>query len=164
MDNKIRVKRIVALSPGIHLRELQRILQISFNSVRYHVARLIETGEIMRVEEGGYSRLYPAGTDDMERTLFSVIQSDTNRKILAVLANRAEMSNRQLCESTGLAKSTISEHISSLIGRHLVSSSLAATGLVYRLEQPEQVASLLARQNQNLLEKASQKFTDLWDF
>src|SRR5439155_16838225 len=32
---------------------------MSFNSTRYHVDRLTKAGEIVRVEDGGYTRLYP---------------------------------------------------------------------------------------------------------
>ena len=57
--NRVRTRELVALLPGIHLRELQRILKTSFTTTRYHVDNLQRDGLILRSEEGKQSRLYP---------------------------------------------------------------------------------------------------------
>jgi len=164
-NNRIRVKQQVSLSPGVHLRELQRILGISFNSTRYHVDRLTEAGEIVRVEEGGYSRLYPSGTSRAERTLFAIVRGETDRKILSSLATNITLSNKQLIDLTGLAKSTVSEHIADLVQLGIVKTRQIAEGsVVHELEQPERIRLLLMIQNPSLLKKASDRFIDLWDF
>ena len=164
-NNRIRVKQLVSLSPGVHLRELERLLGMSFNSTRYHVDRLTKAGEIVRVEEGGYSRLYPAGTSEAERTLFAIVRAETDRKILSSLATNVMLSNKQLVDLTGLAKSTVSEHIADLVQLGIVKTRQIAEGsVVHELEQPERIRLLLMIQNPSLLKKASDRFIDLWDF
>jgi predicted transcriptional regulator len=164
-NNRIRVKRLVSLSPGVHLREVQRLLGISFNSTRYHVDRLTKAGEIDRVEEGGYSRLYPTGTSKVERTLFVTIRVETDRKILSSLATNITLSNKQLIDLTRLAKSTVSEHVADLVRLGIVKTrQIGKSTVVYELEQPERIRLLLMSQNQSLLKKASDRFIELWDF
>jgi len=137
-NSRLRVKLFVSLSPGVHLRELQRLLGMSFNSTRYHVDKLAKAGEIVRVEEGGYSRLYPRGTTESERILFAVVRSETDRRILSRLVTNSALSSKELCDQTGLAKSTVSEHIAELMRVGIIRTrQIAETSISYELEQPE---------------------------
>ena len=165
MDSRVKVRLLVAMLPGVHLRELQRLLGMSFNSTRYHVDKLTKTGEIIRVEDGGYSRLYPAGISEAERALFPIVRGETDRKVLVALAANGFLSNKQLCDLTNLAKSTISEHLAELVRLGVVRTRLTPEGgISYELEQPEQIRLLLKGQNPSLLKKASERFIDLWAF
>ncbi|HEV2118542.1 MAG TPA: winged helix-turn-helix transcriptional regulator [Candidatus Bathyarchaeia archaeon] len=165
MSSRVRIRFIVSILPGVHLRELQRLLGMSFNTTRYHVDRLTKTGEIIRVEDGGYSRLFPSGIGEAEKRMFPLLRGDTDRKILESLASDSLLSNKQLCDITGLAKSTVSEHIADLTRAGIVKPSRTSDlGVFYELEQPEQIRLLLRNQNPNLLKKASDRFIDLWDF
>src|SRR2546428_6817051 len=163
--SRVRVKLIVFLSPGVHLRELQRLLGMSFNSTRYLVDKLTKAGEIVRVEEGGYSRLYPSGTSEAERTLFAVVRAETDRKILSSLLTDLILSNKRLSEQTGLAKSTISEHLAELVRMGIVKTlQIDETSLAYELEQPETIPLLLKSLNHSLRSKATDRLIDPWDF
>jgi predicted transcriptional regulator len=164
-NSRLTIKLLVLRSPGVHLRELQRLLGMSFNSTRYHVDKLTKTGEIVRFEEGGYSRLYPRGTTEEERTLFVVIRSETDRRILSNLAADLILSNKQLCDQTSLAKSTISEHLADLVRMGIVKArEIAGSSFVYELEQPERIRLLLRSLNPSLREKTADRFIDLWNF
>ena len=164
-NSRVRVKQLISLAPGVHLRELQRLLGMSFNSTRYHVDKLTTAGEIIRIEEGGYSRLYSAGIGEAERAIFTFLRRETDRKILASLVADPILSNKQLCEQTNLAKSTVSEHLAGLMQAGIVKTRQVTENFVaYELEQPEQIQFLLRSQNPSLLKKASERFIDLWDF
>ena len=164
-NSRVRVKQLISLAPGVHLRELQRLLGMSFNSTRYHVDKLTTAGEIIRVEEGGYSRLYSAGIGEAERAIFTFLRRETDRKILASLVADPILSNKQLCEQTNLAKSTVSEHLAGLVRAGIVKTRQVTENFVgYELEQPEQIRLLLRSQNPSLLRKAGERFIDLWDF
>src|SRR2546427_11620323 len=115
-DGRVRVKLIISLLPGVHLRELQRLLGMSFNSTRYHVDRLAKTGEIVRVEDGGYSRIYTAGISDAEKPLFALVRSDTVWKSLESLSSNSQLSHKQLTNLTGMAKSTKTKTLAATAG------------------------------------------------
>jgi predicted transcriptional regulator len=164
-NSRLTIKQLVFGSPGVHLMELQRLLGMSFNTTRYHVDKLTKAGEIVRVEERGFSRLYPRGMAEEERTLFAVVRSETDRKILSNLAADLILSNKQLSDQTNLAKSTISEHLAELIRIGIVRArQIASSGVIYELAQPERIRVLLKSLNPSLREKAADRFIDLWDF
>jgi predicted transcriptional regulator len=163
--NRLRAKELVSLFPGIHLRELQRLLRASFNTTRYHVQNLERTGEVLRWDSGGHSRLYPAGFDLRARGLYAVLHNRTTRHVLRTLVSAGRSGNGEVAAATGLPKSTVSEQFDLLCAAGLVSrSSLLGAGYVYEVRDKENVAETLALFERNLLTVAADSFVDLWDF
>jgi predicted transcriptional regulator len=166
-SKRAQAKLIVSLSPGIHLRKLQKLLGASFSTTRYHVENLERDGEIVRSKDGGYDRLYPAGTADTMKAVYAVLQNKTARKILQALAdgNQLEVTNGDLSERVHLSRSTISECITHLSSVCLVKRSLMADGrILYDVRDREEVLRLLAVFQKNILTMAADGFIELWDF
>lgn len=133
----MKIKFLVSLQPGLHLRELQRLLGLSFSATRHHVEKLVKKGEIDRLEDGGYSRLYPAGTSSDDQVLFCLLRAETDRKLLAFLLAEDSLSCKGLCDLSGLAKSTVSEHLAHLSKLGIVRIKLTDTrGVSYELIDP----------------------------
>jgi predicted transcriptional regulator len=165
VTNRGRIRLLVSLLPGVHLRQLQRLTGLSFNSTRYHVQVLERTGEIVRTEEGGYSRLFPVGTNDLDKALFSVIRRTTDREILTCMTRVNRISHTDLCNLTGFAKSTISEHLARLMRIGIVTAKSDDTERIeYELTDPVRVKTLLSVESPTLLRRAGDRFIDLWDF
>ena len=156
---------IVSLSPGIHLRRLQKLLGTSFSTTRYHVESLRRDGVIVCSKEGRYQRLYPAGTADSSKATYAVLQSKTARRILSVLArDQRDLRNGDLCEMVDLPRSTVSEYTALLVRLGLVKRHIATDGYaMYGIQDREQTLALLTAFEKNLLDIATDRFTDLWD-
>jgi predicted transcriptional regulator len=164
-SSKIRIRILVSLLPGLHLRELQRLIGMSFNSTRYHVDKLTASGEILRIEEGGFSRLYPVGTSDADKALYSAIRRPTDRHILATMIKTGRVSHGELSTLTGFAKSTLSEHLGRLAEIGAIVRRVSSESTVeYELTDPARIEALINVQNLTLLRKATDRFIDLWDF
>ena len=116
-EGRTKIRLVVSLKPGLHLRELQRQIGLSFSSTRYHVDKLAKEGEIDRVEDNGYSRIYPAGIDQSDKILLSLVRRETDYKILSSFLKENSLSQQRLTELTKLAKSTVSEHLATLLER-----------------------------------------------
>jgi predicted transcriptional regulator len=163
IEGRARIKLLVALQPGLHLRELQRQLGLSFSSTRYHVDKLTKEGEIDRVEDKGYSRIYPAGTDADDRILLSLVRRKTDHKILSCFLKENGASQQHLVDFTRLPKSTVSEHLATLLELGVLRPRSGEERRVFELTDPAKIESLLQRYPV-LLEKATSRFIDLWDF
>ncbi len=162
--NRLRAKELVLLFPGVHLRQLQRLLNASFNTTRYHVYNLERAGEVICWKEGGYSRLFPAGFDGRARGLYSVLHNKTTRHVLRALVSGGRLANGEISATTGLPKSTVSEHTELLCHAELVSKTITLDGTVYEVRDPARVGDALAIFERNLLTVAADSFIDLWDF
>ena len=163
-ENRERIALLVALSPGIHLRALQRLLRTSFSSTRHHVDAMTKNRQILRVEQEGFSRLYPPGMSTADMLLSSALHNATDQKIVASLLSHGALSNKQLSRLTRLAKSTISEHLDKLVESGVVITHQIKSSAAYSLKDPAKVNLLLNSQRWNILGKASDRFIELWDF
>ncbi len=165
-DNRSRILGLICQSPGIHLRELQRSLGVSFNAIRYNTEKMSDSGEIVCEKSSGYSRFYPPGTSEKDRLIYSLSRSKTTFKIMLELGNLGLLSNKELAERTGFAKSTVSEHVHELLSANLVRLTLSEDGnFKVELQNREHVQSLLAGIRQDFQRKdVVENFADLWDF
>jgi predicted transcriptional regulator len=162
-EGRARIKLLVSLQPGLHLRELQRKIGLSFSSTRYHVDKLTKEGEIERVEDKGYSRIYPPGTDSKDRILLALARRKTDHKILRCFLIENSLSQQRLTEVTGLSKSTISEHLTALLELRVVKTRVGGERRIFELTEPAKINGLMSR-HPVLFEKATSRFIDLWDF
>jgi len=163
---RAQTKMIVTLSPGIHIRRLQMLLGASFSTTRYHVEYLERAGQILRSKDGRYDRLYPVGTSESMKAVYAVLQSKTARRVLQALvdSDTQELTNGDLSERTHIPRSTVSESVGQLNSVSLVKRSLTADGrILYRVQESEEVARLLAAFQRNMLNIAADRFIDLWD-
>ena len=162
-EGRLRIKLLVSLQPGLHLRELQRQIGLSFSSTRYHVNKLAKEGEIDRVEDSGYSRIFPAGTDYNDKILLSFVRKKTDHRILSSLLTENHLSQQRLCDLTGLSKSTISEHIATLQELGIVRAKTGPERRSFELTDRTKINEMV-NGNPVLLKKATHRFVDLWDF
>lgn len=162
--NHERTKLLISLVPGLHLRAVQRLLGLSFSSTRYHVDALQKSGEIVRSQEGGYSRLYSNGISEADKILFSAINSPTDRRILSCMVKKSRISSREISEKTGFAKSTISEHLSRLVEIGIVAEEVVDSQTQHILTNPDRIWAIMSIQNPTMLRRATDRFIDLWDF
>jgi predicted transcriptional regulator len=165
--NRLRIKQVVMLSPGVHLRKVQRILGTSFSTTRYHVENLERDGEIVSSIDGRYQRLFPAGTTDDMKAAYAAVQSRTARRVLKAIADSPKgTTNGELFFSTiRLPRSTISEQIvvlerAGLVGRHVTLDGRT----LYELKDRDRVALVIGTLDRGLLSLATDGFIDLFDF
>jgi len=156
---------IVSLSPGIHLRKLQKLLGASFTTTRYHVDNLERDGEIVRAKDGRYDRLYPIGTSERMKRVYAVLQSKTARKILTTMEEAGGAATvTYLAARVDVSRSSLSEYFALLSGADLLRRSLDVDGrAVYLVRDSEEVKLLLAAFQRNLMSIATGNFIDLWD-
>jgi len=160
--NRLKTKKIVSLFPGIHLRKLQRVMNTSFNTTRYHVHNLERSGEIVCSNEGGHTRLYPIGLDERRMGIQTAILNRTSRRILSALLESGPMGNGDLSDLTKLARSTVSEHLESLRSSNVVRRKVSVDGTVtYEVLGREDVEEVMAAFRESL--STTDRFIDLWD-
>ncbi len=164
-DSRSRIVKLISLHPGMHLRELERRLGLSFNSVRYNTHRLAQTGEIHCEKTKGHSRFFPPGMQDRDRLFYTCARNNTTFKILQVLTAEPQVSCKVLSEVTGYAKSTISEHIHYLIDVDMVHITLSNEGnFKVELLDRERTSALVSAELASRQADVVEKFADLWDF
>lgn len=132
--------------PGIHLRGVERELGVSSALVHYHVKQLEAKGLLVSALVGGYLRLYPK---DAARPLagdetLAVLREEVPLHVVLLLLERGSITQSELVESLGLAKSTVSYHVDKLVSRGLLVRREKASEISLRLKDARRVRKLLA--------------------
>lgn len=136
---------LVGRYPGLHVRELARQASMSEALALYHLDQLVDQELVEAVEDGNYRRFYPRqGVAPLEedRELMAWLRRRVPLQIALLLLEKTSATHQQLTDSLGLAKSTVSYHL----------SALEKAGFVRRddvdafvLQNPRKVARLLTR-------------------
>jgi predicted transcriptional regulator len=161
-----RARRLISLIPGIHLRELHRLLGISFNATRYNVEKLSGQGEIVVQREKGFTRLYPPGITESEKRAYPFLRRNSSKSILAaLLRERAGLTHKELTEKTKLSKSTVSENLQRLLEEGIIRVSVS-DGLktLYDLPEDHNLSFMIVNSRVSTGDSATKRYIDLWDF
>jgi predicted transcriptional regulator len=166
ISNRSRIIEIVSLMPGLHLREIQRILGISFGSTRHNVRSLARSGKIVPHPDGGFVRLYPAGTNELDMAIYPYLRNRTSKTILSILLKEPGLTNKEISERARLAKSTVSEYLATFLHVGIAKCSVSVgERATYRVQDANRLLQLLVNTEQNSRgPDVTERFVDLWDF
>lgn len=162
--NRLKIARIVTLSPGIHLRELQREVGLSFATVRHHAVRLVKDGTLERFPQGRYERLFPRGFSDSEKALVSVTRGNSSRLVLREIIQQGVVSNKDVSSRTGLAKSTVTKYLHLFADLGIVSKVVSPLGGVFYASPNTNRVTQLLKFSEAGLRSAVDNYAELWDF
>jgi predicted transcriptional regulator len=165
LESRRRLYELVAGTPGLHLRELARLLDVDVRTALYHLQHLERHGLIGEVEEGRYKRYFPKTTngrsreivDARDKPVLSLLRKRIPLAVTLALLTKRSSTHADLLEHAPVAPSTLSYHL----GKMARAGILDREGAEYRLREPSRVATLLYthRPTQDLIDE----FVDLWE-
>jgi predicted transcriptional regulator len=160
----MKIMGAVRLLPGIHLRELHRVVGLSFTSARYHVSKMVQAGDMEYYSHKGKVRLFPPGVSESEKAILSEVRNNTANVVLKSIATVRLTSNAEISRATGLARSTVSKYVHIFMNLGVLGESRTpggTTGYIYK--GSVQIPDLLRFGKENL-RAAVDSYIDLWDF
>ncbi|MFX0108895.1 MAG: winged helix-turn-helix transcriptional regulator [Candidatus Hodarchaeota archaeon] len=112
-----RVLDEIAANPGIHLRELHRIVGCAMGALQYHLNVLERLGLVVSARTGNARHLFLAGysTDENILRLASISRNPTVQAILGECMGNGRTTQAELSRKLSLDKSLISYYVTSLI-------------------------------------------------
>jgi predicted transcriptional regulator len=162
-DSAIAVRRkilqLVEKFPGLHLRDLARRAGLSEALAGYHMEGLEREGFVSSRFDAFYRRFYPVkgpAPSDTDQVLLGLLRQRVAAQIAIHLLEAAPATHTTLTKKLGLAKSTLSYHITKLQAANLV--VVHPEGI--RLKEPERVRRLLLTWRPP--PDVTERFSDLW--
>lgn len=176
------IYEFIVKSPGLHLRELSRQLNMPLSTVKYHLVILEKLGFVIEKKEGRYIRFYVAqDIGDREKRLINVLREDIPRTIILYLLIHHWSSQIDISNSLQKHPTTIEHHLRKLtvlgiikqvkpINREVSQDSLPKTiecetvgrEKVFMLKNPQQVYNLLVMYKDSIIVDPISK--DLFEF
>ena len=169
LETRRGIYDLVRRVPGLHMRELQRQLDLSIALTEYHLRQLEEAELIVSITEEGYKRYYPTtgadggilalGGDD--RRMVGLFRQPIPLQITLLLLNRESATNSEIADGLGISRSRLSFHLNKMIRQGLIRKLVRSEGRGYALVDRNKTLKLLIayRPPKDLLDEC----TELWD-
>jgi predicted transcriptional regulator len=165
LESRRRLYELLARTPGLHLREIARQLEVDVRTADYHLRQLSKHGLASGIEEGGYARFYPRTAngrgaemvDARDKPLLAILRRPVPLYVALMLLTQDAATHGELADTADVSPSTLSYHL----GRMERVEMLSHAGASYRLREPERIARILYahRPTADLIDR----FLDLWE-
>ena len=165
LESRRRVYELVASTPGLHMRELARQIEMDVRTVEYHLRQLEKHGLVAGLDEGGFRRFFPRTADGRkaevvdarDKPILGLLRKRVPLYVALVLLTRDAATHGELARDADVAPSTLSYHLDRMERLGILARDEAA----YVMREPERVARILYayRPTQDLIDR----FLDLWE-
>ncbi|MEF8856967.1 MAG: winged helix-turn-helix transcriptional regulator [Haloplanus sp.] len=143
-DVRHQVREHVRTNPGVHFNELARNLDIATGQAQYHLRRLGRDDEVVAERIRGRTHYFLPEYDAWERRMLALYRRDTTRALITLLLDGGRLPAATVAERLGLARSTVSWHVDTLVEAGILDRSYGERGQVeVALDRPEETNQFL---------------------
>src|SRR4030066_1727480 len=114
-ENRRRVYSVVEANPGIHLRELQRVLDMPLTTLEYHLSYMVRKKIVFGEKEGHYKRYYTKPLDKEDKKILSALRQKRIREIVFTVMINEKAKYQYLSDYLKLPHSTLSFYLKYLV-------------------------------------------------
>ncbi len=169
LETRRDIYDLVRRTPGLHMREIQRQLDLSIALTEYHLRQLENADLIISIMEEGYKRYYPTtGVDGGtlalggdERRMVGLFRQSIPLRVTLLLLNRDSATNSEIADGLDISRSRLSFHLNKMMRQGVLRKLARSEGRGYALVDRNKTLKLLIayRPSPDLLDECA----DLWD-
>ena len=161
-ERRRKIYAIVEANPGIHLRELQRILNMPVATLEYHLSYM--TRKMIIYSEAGahYRRYYTQPLEPGDKRLLSVLRQRKLRDIvLAIMVNK-KASSQFLMETFKLPHSTLSLYLKHLVDNDVLNREKVGYENIYTVKDEDRIAKVLIAYKSSFMDRMVDRALSTW--
>jgi predicted transcriptional regulator len=164
LDNARRHKiyNIIKKNPGLHIRELQRTLQIPLASLQYHLNYMTRRNLIIEEKSEHYTRYYVSPLESEDKKILSVLRNKRLQEIVMIILVSKKAKYRFIVETLKLPASTISFYLKYLFDNNIIERTRIGYENIYTLKNEDRIEKILIAYQASLLDKIVDKWTSTW--
>jgi len=170
LETRRDIYDLVRREPGIHMREIQRRLDLSIALTEYHLRQLEESELVSSILEEGYKRFYPTtGADGgplralggEERRMIGLFRQSIPLQVTLLLLNDEPATNSQMADALGMSRSRLTFHLNKMLRQDVIRKLTRSEGKGYVLVDRARTLKLLIayRPSKDLIDECA----ELWD-
>jgi predicted transcriptional regulator len=161
-ENRRKIYRVITSNPGIHLRELQRVLNMPLSTVDYHLGYMVKKDIILRDHNQGIIRYFAKPFDETEKRIVSALRQKRMRDIVFVVLRHHKSRYTQLLDQLQLPRSTLAFYLKYLVEHGILIRERVGTEHIYRLIDEDRVAKILITYRTSFVDKVVDKVMNTW--
>jgi predicted transcriptional regulator len=163
LEARKKVFDIIAEAPGLHLREIQKRLNIPLGTVEYHLNYFEDNETVLVKEEGGYKRYYPKqamGSED--RKLLSLLRQAIPRRIVLFLMHKPGATFGDIAQGLDMPPSSLAFHVKKLVTSDILERVKKGRVSYFKVKEPERTAKILIAHKRSFLDELVDRFVGTW--
>jgi predicted transcriptional regulator len=161
-EKRRRIYGLIEASPGIHLRELQRILDIPLTTLEYHLSYMTRKKILFAETEDHHKRYYTKPLDPEDKKVLSALRQKRMREIVLVVLENGKAKYQLLAERLKVSPSTLSTYLKYLVNRNILAVEKIGYENLYTVREEDRVAKVLIAYKPSFLDKLVDRALDTW--
>ena len=155
LDSRKRIFQHIQKVPGIHLRKLQKDLNMPLGTLEYHLRQMERHEFISTLREGRYKAHFVRNAHDpTDRRYFYYLRRDMPRRIVRELLDDYEVTRAKLLDRLPIRSSTLSHHLRKLVQGQIVQPFWLDGRKIYLIADRDRVRRLLTDYQDTFAETA----------
>jgi predicted transcriptional regulator len=164
LENERRRKTyaVIDANPGIHLRELQRVLNIPLATLEYHLSYMTRRKIVYSETVGRHKRYYTKPLEPEDRKVLSVLRQKRMREIVLMILVNKKAKYQFLQDHFKLPRSTLSFYLKHLVDNNILTRDKIGYENLYTVQDEDRVAKVLIAYKSSLLDTLVDKALNTW--
>lgn len=157
------IYRLIEDKPGLHVRAIQKALDLPYGTTTYHLNYLEKAGLVTPKMDGGFKRYYASHkVSRRDKEILTLLRQKVPRRICTHLLLDPGMTHQELLEEFEISASTLSYHMKKLVEADVVRQEKEGRHSHYHVEERDDVARLLIAYRPTFVDDVVDRFVDAW--
>jgi len=161
-ENRRRIYALIEASPGIHLRELQRLLNMPLTTLEYHLSYMARKKILFAETKGHHKRYYTKPLDPEDKKVLAALRQKRMREIVLTILANGKAKYQLLVEQLRLSNSTLSSYLKYLVSNNILVKDKIGYENLYTVRDEDRVAKVLIAYKPSFLDKLVDNALDIW--
>ena len=161
-ERRRKIYASIEASPGIHLRELQRTLDMPLTSLEYHLTYMTHRKILFAETEGHHKRYYTKPLDFEDKKVLTALRQKRMREIVLTVLENGKAKNQLLAERLKMPQSTLSSYLKYLVNKNILAREKIGYEYLYTVRDEDRVAKVLTAYKPSFLDKLVDRVLETW--
>jgi len=159
LGNRKRIFEAVRQNPGVHFRELQRLISMPIGVLSYHLDYLAYRGLLTVDKQESFTRYFPGGQLGRDKQqMLGALRQEIPRGIILFLLMNPGATHGEVLQSFTISGGTLSYHIKKLVSKGLIEVNKAGRESRMTVIEPDKVSDLLIVYRRSFLDRLVDEF------
>jgi predicted transcriptional regulator len=161
-ENRRKIYATIEGSPGIHLRELQRVLNMPLTTMEYHLSYMSRKKIIYSETDTHYKRYYAKPLDDEDKKVLSALRQKRLREIVLLILSNGKAKYQFMADYLKVPHSTLSFYLKYLVDNGILLKEKVGYETIYTVKDDDKVVKVLVAYKASFLDKLIDKAIAMW--
>jgi len=161
-EKRRRIYALIEAGPGIHLRELQRLLKMPLTTLEYHLSYMARKKILFAETEGHHKRYYTKPLDPEDKKVLAALRQKRMREIVLIALESGKAKYQLLAERLKLSHSTLSSYLKYLVNKNILVREKIGYETLFTVQDEDRVAKVLIAYKPSFLDKLVDRALETW--